>query len=159
MSQTNRAIKKFDQGKFANILEYHGKYFEASAWLVLGINRFKVAKDTGGKMGEAAGTANHAFNLFKAMGPIIGTIPADYGENYRKKLANSEQMANTATDKAKNVFFESIPEHKKIPIPDSKNFVKFDDSGKEDLNKTPVMNETLRHVIPPEVRSMQTEIK
>ena len=64
MSQTNKAIKKFDNGKFANIIEYHAKYFEASAWLVLGINRFQVAKDTGGAMGVAAGTTNHAFYLF-----------------------------------------------------------------------------------------------
>ena len=88
------------------------------------------------------------------MAPIINTIPTDYGDNYRKKIANAEQMSKTATDKAKNVFFDPVPEHKKVPIPDSKNFVKFDDSAKEDLNKVPVMNETLRHVIPPEVRAM-----
>ena len=142
-----------------NILEYHAKYFEASAWLVLGINRFKVAKETGGAMGVAAGTANHAYQLFVNMGPIISAIPSDYGENYKKKLANAEQMAKTSTDKAKNVFFDAIPVHAKVPMPDSKNFVKFDDSCKEELNKTPVMNETLRHVIPPEVRTMQSEIK
>mgnify|MGYP006893275294 CR=1 FL=1 len=67
MSQTNRAIKAFEGGKWASILEYHDKYFEASAWLVLGINRFQVAKDTGGAMGEAAGTANHAAKLFTAL--------------------------------------------------------------------------------------------
>lgn len=93
------------------------------------------------------------------MSPVITKIPADYGENYKKKMANAEQMAKTATDKAQNVFFDPVPEHKKVPMPDSKNFVKFDDSAKEDLTKTPVMNETLRHVIPPEVRAMQTEVK
>jgi len=40
MSQTNNAIKRFEKGKFAGVLEYHSKYFEASAWMVLGINRF-----------------------------------------------------------------------------------------------------------------------
>ena len=42
-------------------------------------------------------------------------------------------MAKTSTDKAKNVFFEKIPDFKQIPMPDSRNFVKFDDSVKEDL--------------------------
>jgi hypothetical protein len=40
MSQTNRAIKKFDMGKFCGVLDYHDRYFEGSAWLVLGISRF-----------------------------------------------------------------------------------------------------------------------
>ena len=44
-------------------------------------------------------------------------------------------------------------------MPDKKNFVKFDDSSKGDLEKTPILNETLRHVIPPEVRNMQAELK
>ena len=57
-----------------------------------------------------------------------------------------------AADKAKTVFFEKIPEFSAIKIPDQKNFVKFDDSCKEEFNVIPMMNETLRHVVPPEVR-------
>lgn len=68
-------------------------------------------------------------------------------------------MAKTSTDKAQNVFFEKIPDHSIIKIPDSKNFVKFDDSVKAELDKVPFMNETLRHVVPPEVRNMQAEFK
>lgn len=63
-------------------------------------------------------------------------------------------MSKNATEVSKTVFFDKIPEFKAIKIPDSKNFVKFDDSAKEDLEKVPIMNETLRHIIPPEVRSM-----
>jgi hypothetical protein len=44
-------------------------------------------------------------------------------------------------------------------MPDKKNFVKFDDSEKGELEKTPILNEVLRHVIPPEVRNMQAELK
>lgn len=158
-SLMNRAIKRFQNGQFAGILEYHAKYFEASAWLVLGINRFQVAKDTGSKMGEAAGTLNHAHNLFMSMGSVIAAIPIDYKDNYSKKLANSEQMAQKAAQLCKDVFFEKVPEFKSIVMPDRKNFVKLDDSEKADLEKIPIMNETLRHIIPPEVRSMQSEIK
>ena len=84
-------------------------------------------------MGIAAGTAVHAAELFGKCAPILGRIPIDYKENFLKKLENANQMAKTSTDKAKNVFFEKIPDFKQIPMPDSRNFVKFDDSVKEDL--------------------------
>ena len=64
-----------------------------------------------------------------------------------------------AEDKAKNVFFEIIVSYEKIQIPDSKNFVKFDASIKDELDKVPTMNETLRYIIPPQVRKMQAEFK
>jgi len=54
-----------------------------------------------------------------------------------------------AEDKAKNVFFEIIVSHEKIQIPDCKNFVKFDPSIRDELEKVPIMNETLRYIIPP----------
>ena len=44
-------------------------------------------------------------------------------------------------------------------MPDTKNFVKFDGSCESDLTQTPMMNETLRHVVPPAVRTMQGELK
>ena len=34
-------------------------------------------------------------------------------------------------------------------MPDSKNYVKLDSSIKEELDKIPIMNETLRYIIPP----------
>jgi hypothetical protein len=58
-------------------------------------------------------------------------------------------MKNMAEDKAKNVFFEIIVSHEKIQIPDCKNFVKFDPSIRDELEKVPIMNETLRYIIPP----------
>ena len=41
-------------------MNYHDKYFEASAWLILAIDRFTVDKETGVDMGKAAGTAMRA---------------------------------------------------------------------------------------------------
>lgn len=158
-SQMNRAIKAFDRGRFAGILEYHDKYFEGSAWLVLGINRFQVAKDQGKDMGIAAGTANHAAQLFAKMEGIVRTIPQDYADNYNKKREQANNMATMSADKAKKVFFEQIPDFKSIKMPDQKNFVKFDASIASQLNEVPVMNEILRHVIPPQVRNMQGEFK
>lgn len=145
-------------GKFAGVLEYHDRYFEGSAWLVLGISRFQVAKDTGADMGIAAGTAQHANEVFSGMQGTIQNIDASYHTNYNNKLKQSGDMAKLSADKAKNVFFEKIPPFNEIKMPDSKNFVKFDDSCKEDLNQVPIMNEVLRHVIPAEVKKMKTEL-
>lgn len=68
-------------------------------------------------------------------------------------------MTEKSADLCKNVFFEKIPEFKTIQMPDRKNFVKYDDSYKTELEVVPIMSETLRHIIPPEVRSMQSELK
>ena len=44
-------------------------------------------------------------------------------------------------------------------MPDAKNFVKFDESAKTPLLETPSINDTLRYMIPPQVRNMQAEFK
>lgn len=108
-------------------------------------------------MGEAAGTAHRAMEIFAECGPLMSKIPPNYNTNYQNKLKQSQDLAKMAEDKSKNVFFEPIMPANKVPMPDCKNFVKFDDSIKVEFGKTPVMNETLRHVIPPQVRSMQKE--
>lgn len=85
LSQTNRILKAFSQGQFAGVMLYHQKYFEASAWQVLGVHRFQEAKDLGKDMGHAAGTAVRAAELFTAIQPIIATIPPEYKSNYENK--------------------------------------------------------------------------
>ena len=110
-------------------------------------------------MGVAAGTANTADQIFKNMQGVVARVPADYRDNYAKKNKQAEDLARMATEKAKNVFFEEIPSQDKIPIPDSKTFVKLDESIKPDFNQVPPMNDTLRHVVPPEVRKMQGDLQ
>lgn len=63
-------------------MRYHDKYFEGSAWLILGISRFTTAKAEGCKMGEAAGTVNHAEEIFNTCGPILKNIPNSYVDNF-----------------------------------------------------------------------------
>ena len=45
-------------------MAYHEKYFEGSAWLVLGICRFKVAKEKEKGMAGAAATLANAVDVF-----------------------------------------------------------------------------------------------
>ena len=43
----NAAVKKHNNGVFVNVMVYHARYFEASAWMVLGVDRFTKAKEEG----------------------------------------------------------------------------------------------------------------
>ena len=108
-------------------------------------------------MGIAAATAHRAAELLKNCN--VKSIPASYSGNWQKKCEQASKLAAEAEDKAKRVFFEKIPNYKDVAMPDSKNFVKLDESAKEPLEVVPIMNETLRHVIPPAVRKMQAELK
>jgi len=100
------------------IIYYHRKYFEASAWSVLAIDRFKKAKEEGRDMGIAAGTALQSCKLFKEMANTIQAIPPEYSANYTKKCGDATKMSDMAIEKAKNVFFEKIPDFTAIPMPD-----------------------------------------
>jgi hypothetical protein len=83
------------------------------------------------------------------MKPLLTKITDDYKANFNNKLAEAEKLYNMCSDKAKNVFFEAIAEAKDIKLPEEKNFVKFDDSVKDLLEKVPPMNEILRYLVPP----------
>lgn len=108
-------------------------------------------------MGVAAATINRACQIFSQCG--VKNIPQSYSTNWKNKLAQAQKLAAESEDKAKKVFFEKMPDYKDVPMPDSKNFVKYDESAKELLDAVPHMNEILRHVIPPNVRKMQAELK
>lgn len=105
-------------------------------------------------MGIAAGTALQSCKLFKEMANTIQAIPPEYSANYTKKCGDATKMSDMAIEKAKNVFFEKIPDFTAIPMPDQKNFVKLDPSGEEPLKVEPSMKDVLRHVVPPQVRKM-----
>ena len=107
-------------------------------------------------MGQAAATIGRAAAILKTCD--INNIPSNYAKNWKAKFDSAAKLAGESQEKAQKVFFEKIPDYKAVPMPDSKNFVKYDDSAKEALDAIPHMNEILRHVIPPGVRKMQAEI-
>ena len=92
MSQTNMAVKAFDSKRFAGVLEYHAKYFEASAWFVLGLHRFMKAKEEGEFMGRAAGTLKRSLDMYNQMGALLKVIDASYAGNYNKKIEQAKKM-------------------------------------------------------------------
>lgn len=122
----NAAVKKHNNGVFVNVMVYHARYFEASAWMVLGVDRFTRAKEEGKDMGIAAGTAQAALDIFTAVGGIVNTLPQDYKGTYANKLKQAQSLAAQSADKAKTVFFEKIAPTSQCSMPDAKNFVKYD---------------------------------
>ena len=48
-------MKNFDNAKFTNILQYHTYYFEAMAYNVTAVEKFKEAGEQGKGMGLAVG--------------------------------------------------------------------------------------------------------
>jgi len=51
----------------------------------LAVSRFSVAKEEGHDMGNAAGTALHAAEIFASCESVLKAIPADYRSNWQKK--------------------------------------------------------------------------
>lgn len=74
-------------------------------------------------------------------------------------MKQAQGLAAQSAEKAKTIFYEKIAPPSQCPIPEAKNFVKFDSSCEETLNIIPAMNEVLRYIIPPQVRRMQGEFK
>ena len=69
-------------------------------------------------MGIAAGTAVQARKLFEQCQETVNLIGPSYSENYQNKLKQAASLEKMAIDKAKTVFFESVPSQDKIKIPD-----------------------------------------
>ena len=86
LSQLNRGVKNFDNGKFANILQYHTYYFEAMAYNVIANEEFKNANTAGKGMGIAVGYYKKVCSILEQAKPITQLIPANYLENYNAKL-------------------------------------------------------------------------
>ena len=56
----SKHLANFDGGRFAKILQYHEKYFEAMAWLNLGIHEKGLVEQTAQGMGKVVGILKQA---------------------------------------------------------------------------------------------------
>lgn len=64
-----------------------------------------------------------------------------------------------SAEKAKTVFFEKVTPAKEVKMPDAKNYVKYDAGCKEELETVSPHEDVFRHIIPPQVRNLQSEFK
>lgn len=77
-NQVNQGLRQFEQGKFANILGYHAKYFHALAYWQLAQAKYAEAKTKAKGMGIAVAYCQAAVQHFQAAQPYVKPIGGTY---------------------------------------------------------------------------------
>lgn len=156
LSITNQSIKAYDNGRFSNIQHYHHYYFKAMSYMVLGIDVQKQVAETGKGMGLALAYLRQALKVLDEAKQVVTMIPSNYQENFNKKYEDISANLKKAESQNKSIYFES--EAKSLPSVDLQNFVKLD-SVLDIVQQRVAFEDKLRHLVPPEVRVMQNELK
>ena len=158
LSQTNQALKAFDSGKFANIMHYHSLYFGAMAFLVLAEEEYKVANEKSNGMGKAVTLFKRTTIEFDKAKPVVATVPSNYQDNFNARYAAMCKSRDKAINENKTIYFERETEPEKLGPLDMQNFVKLEPTL-DSLSGKLGIEDKLRHIVPPQVRAMQVEVK
>lgn len=111
LSQTNIALKQYDGGKFANILQYHSIYFGAMAYFVMAQDEFKQANEKSQGMGKVVGYFKKTAAEFDRAKSVVALIPSNYQENFNTKYADVVKLRDKAINENKTIYFE-----KEVPM-------------------------------------------
>jgi len=158
LSQTNAALKSYDGGKFANIQLYHSLYFKAMAYFVLAQEQYKKVDEQANGMGLAVGYFKAVIAQLDEAKRVVALVPSNYQDNFNAKYAEIAALRDKALKDNKSIYFERETPVDQIPKPDCQNFVKLEAALENIQAKLPV-EDKLRHIVPPEVRAMQNELK
>jgi len=88
----------------------------------------------------------------------VNLIGGGYKQNWAAKKENVQKIKDQASEENKKIYYESEVPEAEIAVPDMKNFVKIEPLL-ENIDETPEMDSRLRHLVPPQVRMMQDELK
>jgi hypothetical protein len=157
-NQINQNLRSFDTGKFANVLGYHAKYFFAMAYFQLAEAEYKEADKKAKGIGRAATYLKITVAKFDEAKPFVNALGGSYKANFDKKYIEVVALKDKCVSDNQTVYYEGEPEAASIPKPDAQNFVNMI-SVADEMNATPDLDSRLRHLIPPEVRKMQDEIR
>lgn len=86
------------------------------------------------------------------------SIPSSYQDNFNNKYTEICKLRDKAIKDNKSIYFERETPIDQIPKPDCQNFVKLEPALDNIQAKMPI-EDKLRHIVPPEVRAMQNEVK
>ena len=86
------------------------------------------------------------------------SVPTTYRQAFMEKFAEAEQAYAAAKKDNEKVYFEREPDAKDLPPIVKKSFVKFI-SIEDEIAKGSKLEESLRHMVPVEVRVMQDEFR
>ena len=85
-------------------------------------------------------------------------IPSNYQENFNTKVADLTKLREKAINENKTIYFEKEMPIDQVPVPAAQNFVKME-AVMDNLQGKLAIEDKLRHIVPPQVRAMQIEIK
>ncbi len=158
LSQTNQHIRQYDGGKFANIMHYHSIYFAGMAWFVVAQDEFKVANEKSQGMGRVVSLFKKTAYEFDRAKGVVALVPSNYQENFNTRYAEVCKLRDKAINENKTIYFDREIPIEKLPPLDLQNFVKLEQAT-DSLQGKLAIEEKLRHIVPPNVRVMQTEVK
>lgn len=157
-SQTNTGIKLFDSGRFCGVMHYHSYYFEAMAYLCLAIETYKNVAETSKGIGLAMGYYSKTLQVMDGVKSVVMAIPPNYQDTYNKKINEVKTGLGKAKSDNDSIYFEKVIGADGVTRPDAQNFVKMEPMQGE-IDHTHNIENQLRHIIPPQVRVMQEELR
>lgn len=137
---------------------YHAKYFNALAFWHMAENSYKTAEDKAKGMGEALGQLRICVIKYEEARPFVNLVGGTYKTNFDKKLGEAVALRDKAEQMNKSVYYEAEPAADTIKKPDPQNFVNLV-TMQDEINAIPDLDNRLRHLVPPAVRSMADELR
>lgn len=107
-------------------------------------------------MGLAVCYLNAAVAKFQAAEQYVAPIGGAYKDNWTAKLAEARALCEKASKENKSVYYEK--ETGDMPKPDPQNFVNLT-SCMDKMNEVPALDAKLCHLVPPQVRALQDQLK
>lgn len=89
---------------------------------------------------------------------MIGLIPSNYQDNFNTRYADVIKCRDKAIKDNQTIYFDREPNVETLPKPDCQNFVKLE-AAMDNIAAKLAIEEKLRHIVPPQVRVMQMELK
>ena len=129
------------------------------SYFVLGQEEFKAACEKSEGMGKCVSLLKKTAVEMEAAKAAVLLVPSNYQENYNLKLAEIITLRDKAIDKNKTIYFDKETPLDKVPKPDCQNFVKMEAVLDNIATSKLAIEEKLRHIVPPQVRVMQMELK
>ena len=126
--------------------------------MVIAQESYKKVEETASGMGLAVSYFKACLAILDQAKQVVLQIPSNYQDNYNNKHADITKFMEKANKENKSIYFERETPVEQIPKLDSQNFVKLE-PALDNINAKLPIEDKLRHIVPPEVRAMQNELR
>ena len=156
-NQINPALRQYENGAFANVLGYHAKYYMAMAYLQLADGQVAFVNEKSKECGKAVAMLKVTVAKFDECKVFVNVLGGAYKANFDKIYGETVALRDKMIVENRSIYYDSEPDFESLPKPDPQNFVKLV-PVLEALNAPVPLENSLRHLVPPAVRSMQEEL-